>query len=90
MRTITATSARAKFFGLIDETAEAHEPILITAKRNNAVLISEEDWRDIEETLHLTSIPGVRESILGAANTPDEEFLSEEEFRRLLDEENPE
>lgn len=90
MRTITATSARAKFFGLIDETAEAHEPILITAKRNNAVLISEEDWRDIEATLHLTSIPGVRESILEAANTPDEEFLSEEEFRRLLNEENPE
>ncbi len=72
--------------GLIDETAEAHEPILITAKRNNAVLISEEDWRSIEETIYLSSIPGVRESILKASNTPDDEFLSEEEFMRILDE----
>ncbi len=86
MRTITATAARAKFFGLIDETAEAHEPILITAKRNNAVLISEEDWRSIEETIYLSSIPGVRESILKASNTLDDEFLSEEEFMRILDE----
>ena len=84
MRTITATSARAKFFGLIDETAESHEPILITAKRNNAVLISEEDWRSIEETLHLTSIPGMVESIDAARNESQEERLSEEEFLRLL------
>lgn len=84
MRTITATSARAKFFGLIDETAESHEPILITAKRNNAVLISEEDWRSIEETLHLTSISGMVESIEAARNEPEDERLSEDEFLRLL------
>lgn len=88
MKTITATSARAKFFGLIDETAEAHEPILITAKRNNAVLISEEDWRSIEETLYLTSIPGMVESVNAARNEPQEERLSEEEFFKLLGEED--
>jgi len=85
MRTITATSARAKFFGLIDETAEAHEPILITAKRNNAVLISEEDWRSIEETLYLTSIPGMVDSILEASNEPPEERVSMEEILKILD-----
>ncbi len=85
MKTITATSARAKFFGLIDETADAHEPVLITSKRNNAVLISEEDWRSIEETLYLSSVPGMVESIKEAANEPIEERLSEKEFLRLLD-----
>jgi len=85
MRTITATAARAKFFGLIDETAEAHEPILITAKRNNAVLISEEDWRSIEETLYLSSIPGMVDSILEASKEPPEERVSMEEILRILD-----
>lgn len=85
MRTITATSARAKFFGLIDETAEAHEPVLITAKRNNAVLISEEDWRSIEETLYLSAIPGMTQSILEASNTPDDDWITHEEILKILD-----
>lgn len=88
MRTITATSARANFFGLIDETAEAHEPILITAKRNNAVLISEEDWRSIEETLYLSSIPGMVESIREASNTPEDEWVSHKEIMKILDSED--
>ncbi len=88
MRTITATSARANFFGLIDETAEAHEPILITTKRNNAVLISEEDWRSIEETLYLSSIPGMLESIREASNTPKDEWASHEEIMSILNSED--
>ena len=90
MKVVTATSARANFFGLIDQVAEEHEEVMITTKRNNAVLVSEEDWRDIQATLHLSSNPAVRDSILEAAKTPDEEFLSEEEFMRQLEEENPE
>jgi prevent-host-death family protein len=86
MKVINATAARANFFNLIDQVAEEHEEIMITTKRNNAVLVSEEDWRSIQETIYLSSIPGVRESILEASKTPDEEFLSEEEFMRLLDE----
>ena len=85
MRVITATSARANLFGLIDETAEAHEPVMITTKRSNAVLISEEDWRSMEETLYLYSIPGMVESILEASKTPDDEFISHEEFLKVLD-----
>ncbi len=84
MRVITATSARANLFGLIDETAEAHEPVMITTKRSNAVLISEEDWRSIEETLYLTSIPGMVESLREASNTPEDEWVSHEEIMKVL------
>ena len=63
MPTVNATDARAKLYALIDETAETHKPITITGKRGNAVLLSEEDWNAINETLYLVSIPGMRESI---------------------------
>jgi prevent-host-death family protein len=63
MSTITASEARASLFRLIDQAAESHKPIMISGKRANAVLISEEDWSDIQETLHLLTIPGLRESI---------------------------
>ena len=63
MTILNATEARTKLYSLIDETAETHEPIVITGKRGNAVLLSENDWNAIKETLHLLSIPGMRESI---------------------------
>ena len=63
MSTLNATEARSKLYNLIDETASSHKPILITGKRNNAVLLSENDWNAINETLYLLSIPGMRESI---------------------------
>lgn len=70
MNAISATEARAKLYNLIDEAAAAHEPILITGKRNNAVLVSEEDWNAIQETLYLLSVPGMRESILEGGKEP--------------------
>ncbi|MEX1019173.1 MAG: type II toxin-antitoxin system Phd/YefM family antitoxin [Litorilinea sp.] len=63
MSTLSVTEARSSLYNLVDQVAESHEPVLITGKRNNAVLISEEDWRAINETLYLLSIPGMRESI---------------------------
>ena len=63
MTTVTATNARSKLYSLIDEANESHEPIQITGKRGNAVLISEDDWRSIQETMYLQSIPGMVESI---------------------------
>lgn len=63
MNILNATEARAKLYRLIDEAAETHEPIVITGKRRNAVLISEEDWNAISETMYLLSVPGMRESI---------------------------
>ena len=63
MPTLNATEARSKLYALIDETTQTHKPIFITGKRGNAVLLAEEDWNAISETLHLVSIPGMRESI---------------------------
>ena len=84
LKTISATSARANFFGLIDETAKNHQPIRITTKRNNAILVSEEDWDGLHETMYLLSIPGMRESLLEASRTPDEEMVSHEEILKIL------
>jgi len=75
MPTLTASEARSKLYRLIDETATSHQPILITGKRANAVLVSEEDWRAIQETVYLLSIPGMRESIREGMNTPIEECV---------------
>jgi prevent-host-death family protein len=63
MTSLPVTQARSRLYQLLDEAAESHEPVQITGKRSNAVLISEEDWRSIQETLHLVSIPGMRDSI---------------------------
>ena len=63
MTSLPVTLARSKLYQLLDEAAASHEPIQITGKRSNAVLISEEDWRSIQETLYLVSIPGLRDSI---------------------------
>jgi len=60
MPTLTATQARSKLYRLIDDTAASHQPVTITGKRGNAVLISEEDWIAIQETLYLMSVPGMR------------------------------
>jgi prevent-host-death family protein len=73
MDTVFATEAGSRLYGLIDETAAAHKPVLIKGQRNNAVLISEEDWNAIQETLYLLSVPGLRESIHEGMNTPIEE-----------------
>jgi prevent-host-death family protein len=77
MTTVTATEARATLYRLLDEVAQSHEPVVITGKRNNAVLVSEDDWRAIEETLYLLSVPGMRESIIQGMNTPLEELNEE-------------
>ena len=63
MTTLTASEARANLYRLIDQTAQSHRPILISGKRSNAVLVAEEDWAAIQETLFLLSVPGMRESI---------------------------
>jgi len=64
MTTLNVTEARANLYKLIDDTTVNHEPVVITGKRGNAVLLAEDDWKAINETLHLLSVPGMRESIL--------------------------
>lgn len=77
MTGITVTEARSNLYRLIDETAESHQPIIIMGKRNKAVLISEEDWSAIQETLYLLSVPGMRDSIREGMNTSEEEYDEE-------------
>ena len=74
MTSMTATEARKQLYKLLDDVAASHEPIEITGKRSSAVLVSEDDWRSVQETLHLLSIPGMRESIVGGLATPVEEL----------------
>ena len=60
---LTASEARADLYRLIDQTAESHQPILISGKRSSAVLVAADDWQAIQETLYLLAVPGMRESI---------------------------
>jgi len=80
VKTITASKARASLYRLIEETAQSSEPVQITGKRANAVLVSEGDWRAIQETMYLLSIPGMRESIRNGLGTPIEECVQEIEW----------
>ena len=77
MATVSATEARKRLYALIDEVGASHEPVQIIGKRGNAVLLSEEDWRAIQETLHLVSMPGMRQSILEGMATDVSELSSE-------------
>ena len=77
MTTLSASEARKRLYNLVDEVKETHEPVQIIGKRSSAVLVSEEDWHAIEETLYLTSIPGMRESINKGIKTPIEKCKEE-------------
>lgn len=77
MTSITATEARKQLYGLLDEVADLHAPIRIAGRRHSAVLIAADDWRAIEETLYLTSLPGMRASIRKGLKTPVEKCAKE-------------
>ncbi len=77
MTTFSASEARKRLYNLVDEVKETHEPVQIVGRRSTAILIAEEDWRAIQETLYLTSIPGMRESIKEGLETPIEETSEE-------------
>lgn len=77
MTTLNATEARSKLYALIDETSASHQPIVIKGKRGNAILLAEEDWNAINETLHLLSVAGMRESIQEGMNAKLDECSQE-------------
>lgn len=79
MSIINATKARANFYKLMEETITSHEPTFITGKKGNAVLISEEDYKAMEETIYLSSIPGMKEKIIEGMNTPLDECITDDE-----------
>jgi prevent-host-death family protein len=77
MTTLSASEARKLLYNLVAEVKESHEPVQIVGKRSSAVLVSEEDWKAISETLYLASIPGMRESIKKGLKTPVEKCSKE-------------
>ena len=77
MTSISATEARKQLYKLVDHVSDSHEPVQITGKRGNAVLVGEDDWRAVQETLYLVSIPGMRESIREGMAAPIEECADE-------------
>ena len=80
MGTTNVTNARQNLFRLIEQVNEEHEPLLITGRKGSAVLVSADDWRAIEETLFLNSIPGMTESIRDGINTPSSEMAESLEW----------
>jgi antitoxin YefM len=77
MSIINATTARNNFFKVIDEAIESHEPVYVTGKNGNVVILSEEDWRSIQETLYLSNIPGMKDKIIKGINTPLEDCVED-------------
>ncbi len=80
MPTISATEARAKLYRLVEQASRSHEPIVIAGKRGNAVLVSEDDLRSIQETIYLLNIPGMRESVREGLATPVEDCSEETDW----------
>ena len=70
MSSITVTEARKRLFSLVDSVAESHDPVHVSGKRHSVVLIGEDDWKALNETIYLHSIPGMVESILEGMRTP--------------------
>jgi antitoxin YefM len=80
MTTVNVTEARANLYKLIDDASVSHEPVVITGKRGNAVLLAEDDWTAINETLYLLSVPGMRESIIEGMQENLDEISTELEW----------
>ncbi|SHF51035.1 prevent-host-death family protein [Caldanaerobius fijiensis DSM 17918] len=80
MKTMPVTKVRQNIYKIIEQVRKNSEPIQITSRKGNAVLISEEDWNAIQETLYLLSIPNLKESIIDADKTPLDEWKDEEDL----------
>jgi antitoxin YefM len=77
MKNVTARKAQESLPRLLEEVTASHKPIQITGDSSNGILIAEEDWQAIQETVYLLSIPGMRESIREGLKTPIEDCSTE-------------
>ncbi len=78
MKTVSITKARQNIYKLVEDAIASNEPLQITAKKGNVVLVSEEDWKSVQETLYLLSVPGMREALIEGVNTPADECKTAE------------
>ena len=79
MTNINITSFRKDIYKLLETTIKYNEPINISTKNGNAIVISEDDYNSIMETLYIESVPGLKEEIIKRGEAPEEEFLYEDE-----------
>lgn len=79
MTNVNVTNFRKDIYELLEQTIKFNEPINISTKNGNAVVLSEEDYRGLMETVYLLDIPNMKEKLLEGKNTPIEECLTEEE-----------
>ncbi len=77
MTTTNITNFRKNAFNYVEQTIRYNEPLNISTKEGNAVLLSEEDYSGIMETLYLVSMPGMREKIMEGMSTPLEDCVDE-------------
>jgi antitoxin YefM len=77
MKTIPVTQARSNLYKILDEAINSSEPIEISGKRGNGVLVSKEDWSAIQETLYLLSVPGMRDALIEGKNTPVDDCVED-------------
>ena len=80
MKTISITHARQNIYNLVDDTILSSEPLQITSRKGNVVLVSEEDWKSIQETIYLLSVPGMPEALIEGKNTPIDKCKTAEEI----------
>ena len=83
MEIYTTSQARENLFKIVDHALESHNPVYIISKKKKVVMIAEEDYEAMKETLYLTSIPGMRDSILKASKGKKEDFTSEIKWDEL-------
>ena len=79
MLNTNATNFRKNIFSLLEQTIKFNEPIHVNTKDGNAILISEEDYNNLMETLYISSVPGLKDEIIKRGNAPDEDFVNEDE-----------
>ena len=79
MTNINITNFRKYIYALLEQTINYNEPINISTKNGNAVVLSEEDYNSLIETLYITSVPNLKEELIKRASDNEEEFVSEDE-----------
>ncbi|MDJ0510325.1 MAG: type II toxin-antitoxin system Phd/YefM family antitoxin [Crocosphaera sp.] len=84
MEIVKINQAKNDIEELVNQTNDNHQPILLSGTKGNAVLVSEDDWNSIQETLYVHSIPGIVESIIEGGNTPIKDCVNEDSIRDIL------
>ena len=81
MTNVNVTNFRKDIYELLDQTIKYNEPINISTKNGNAIVLSEEDYNSLMETLYISSVPNLKEKIIERANDADDEFVDEDEVK---------